>query len=135
MVTPALDMLETYPARLGRVDRVALARCIEECFASVEVCTACADACLCEDEVTELRKCIRTNLDCADVCDATGRVLSRHTGYDAHVTRALLEACATVCAACADECDLHTGHHHCQVCARACRRCATACRELLAAMP
>jgi hypothetical protein len=37
-------------------------------------------------------KCIRTNADCADVCDATGRVLSRHTGYDAKLTRSVLEA-------------------------------------------
>lgn len=42
----------------------------------------------------------RTNLDCADVCDATGRVLSRHTDYDANITRAVLEACAAACKAC-----------------------------------
>ncbi|MCX2970792.1 MULTISPECIES: four-helix bundle copper-binding protein [Streptomyces] len=132
MVTPALEMLERYPAHLSHVDRRALANCIEECFACVEACTASADASLCEEEVTELRKCIRVTLDCADVCDATGRVLSRNTGYDAHVTRAVLESCATVCDAAADECERHTGHDHVQLCAAACRRCATACRELLA---
>jgi Domain of Unknown Function (DUF326) len=42
--------------------------------------------------VTELRTCIRTDLDCADVCEATGRVLSRHTGYDANHTRASCRA-------------------------------------------
>ena len=59
-----------------------------------QTCTACADACLSEDMVAELAKCIRTNLDCADLCDITARVLSRHTGYDANLTRASLTACA-----------------------------------------
>jgi hypothetical protein len=40
--------------------------------------------------VAELVKCIRTNLDCADGCDTTGRVLWRHTGYDANLTRAVV---------------------------------------------
>src|SRR4051812_29399701 len=80
-------MLRTYPADLGDVDRAALARCIEECFDCAQTCTACADACLSEATVADLIKCVRTNLDCADICDMTGRVLSRHTGYDANMTR------------------------------------------------
>ena len=43
--------------------------------------------------VAELTKSVRTNLDCADICDSTGRILSRHTGYDANVTRAVVQAC------------------------------------------
>ena len=50
----------------------------------------------------ELTKCIRTNLDCADLCEATGRILSRHTGYDANLTRAALEACRRCENACAE---------------------------------
>jgi hypothetical protein len=134
-VTQAAQMLETYPASLGGVDRGALARCIEECFNCAQACTACADACLSEEMVAELAKCIRSDLDCADICEATGRVLSRHTGYDANITRSILEACATVCKACGDECDRHAGmHEHCRICAEACRRCERACRDLLAAL-
>jgi hypothetical protein len=55
--------------------------------------------------VAELAKCVRTDADCADICAATAAVLSRHTGYDANITRAILQACATVCKACGDECD------------------------------
>jgi hypothetical protein len=127
------QMLDSYPADLGGIDRKALAACIERCFECAQTCTACADACLSEPTVAEMAKCIRTNLDCADICETTGRVLSRHTGYDANITRAILEACATVCASCADECERHTGHAHCQVCAQACRKCEAACRELLTA--
>ncbi len=82
-----------------------------------------------------LTKCIRTNADCADVCDTTGRVLSRHSGYDANLTRAVLEACAAACKACGDECESHASmHEHCRICAEACRRCETACRELIGSL-
>jgi len=132
-VTVASQMLDTYPADLGGIDRQRLTACIEACFECAQACTACADACLSEEMVAQLTTCIRTNLDCADVCDTTGRVLSRHTGYDANLTRAVLEACAAACRACGDECAGHAEmHEHCRVCAEACRRCETACRELIA---
>ncbi|HEX6075024.1 MAG TPA: four-helix bundle copper-binding protein [Micromonosporaceae bacterium] len=127
-------MLETYPADLGRVDKQTLARCIEACFECAQACTACADACLSENNVADLVKCIRTNLDCADICDTTGRVLSRHTGYDANLTRTVLEACAQACKACGDECAAHEHMEHCRVCAEACWRCERACRELVASL-
>ncbi|HEV2087731.1 MAG TPA: four-helix bundle copper-binding protein [Cryptosporangiaceae bacterium] len=134
-MTQAAEMLSTYPADLGGVDRDKLARCIQACFDCAQVCTACADACLSEDDVAAMAKCIRTNLDCADLCATTGRVLSRHTGYDANLTRAVLEACATACKACGDECQTHAGmHEHCRVCAQACRTCEQACRELLSSL-
>ena len=66
---------------------------------------------------------------------ATARILSRHTGYDANITRAHLEACIAACRACGDECEQHAGmHEHCRICAEACRECEAACRELLAAI-
>jgi hypothetical protein len=134
-VTVAGQMLETYPKDLGGVDRDKLRECIEACVECAQACTACADACLSEDTVAELTRCIRTNLDCADVCDTTGRVLSRHTGYDANLTRAVLEACAAACKACGDECAAHAEMHaHCRICAEACRRCEQACRDLITSL-
>ncbi|WP_125776173.1 four-helix bundle copper-binding protein [Antribacter gilvus] len=128
------EMLETYPATMN-VDRQILARVIDTLVECSQACTACADACLSEDMVADLRKCIRTNLDCADVCATTARVLSRHTGYDANITRAQLEACIVACRACGDECQQHAGmHQHCAVCAECCRQCEAACQELLAAL-
>ena len=134
-MTVAAQMLDTYPEDLGGVDREKLLACIEACVACAQACTACADACLGEDMVAELTTCIRTCLDCADQCEATGRVLSRRTGYDADVTRAVLEACATACRACGDECARHAQmHEHCRVCAESCRRCDAACRELTSSL-
>jgi Domain of Unknown Function (DUF326) len=132
MTTTVKDMLDTYPADLGGVDRDKLTRCIEECTACAQACTACADACLSEGMVGDLTKCIRTDMDCADICTATAAVLSRHTGYDAHVTRAIVEACATACKASGDECASHADtHEQCRVCAEACRSCEQACNALL----
>src|SRR5699024_8728318 len=47
--------------------------------------------------------CIRMNLDCADACETTGRVLWRQTGSDAAAVCAFLEAWRAACKACADE--------------------------------
>jgi len=128
------EMMNTYPAEIN-LDRDLVARVVDALVACSQACTACADACLSEDMVDELRKCIRTNLDCADMCDTTARVLSRHTGYDANLTRAVLQVCIQACRSCGDECEAHAGHHeHCRICAEACRACEQACTELLAAI-
>jgi hypothetical protein len=134
-MSQATAMLDTYPMDLGWVDKRVLSASIETCYDCSQTCTACADACLSEEMVAELTKCIRTNLDCADMCDTTGRILSRHTGYDANLTRAVVQACVQACKACGDECANHAAmHEHCRVCAEECRRCEQACRELLAAL-
>ena len=134
-MSTATSMLDSYPKDLGRVDRTMLARCIEALVECTQACTACADACLSEDVVARLTKCIRTNLDCADICDATSRVLSRHTGYDVNLTRAALEVCSTACYTCADECGRHAADHdHCRICAEICGRCDDACRELVGSL-
>jgi hypothetical protein len=127
-----MSMLETYPRSIS-LDRTRLAATIDAVTACAQTCTACADACLGEPMVAELTTCIRTDLDCADICATTARVLSRHTGYDATITRGILETCAVACRSCGDECERHAGtHEHCRVCAEACRACEAACRDLLA---
>jgi len=127
-------MLETYPQPIN-LDRTKLAAAIDALIACGEACTACADACLSEDMVAQLTKCIRTNLDCADICATTARVLSRHTGYDANLSRTLLEACATACRSCGDECASHADmHRHCRICADACRAGEQSCRDLITSM-
>jgi hypothetical protein len=121
-------ILETHPQATANE---ALARCIERCFACALTCTSCADACLAEEQVTELVRCIRLNLDCADICDATGRALTRQTSPDQGLTRGILEACAEACRVCAQECKQHADHHeHCRICAESCRRCEQACDDL-----
>ena len=128
-------MLDAYPTELGAIDKDKLAECIAACFQCAQACTACADACLGERMVADLTTCIRTDLDCADICAATGSVLSRQTGTNAGILKAVLEACRAACAACAEECERHAGmHEHCRICAEACRLCEDACTNLLAAL-
>ena len=127
---PVQTMIDTYPAEI-RLDRVLLAEVSQAAMTCAQACTACADACLSENDVAEMRKCIRTNLDCADICDVTERVLSRHTEYDANITRAMLQACVQACNSCRDECARHTHMSHCQACAEECQRCADACQAML----
>lgn len=131
----ARGMLETYP-REYNVETYVLVRCIEACYECAHACTACADDCLSEDNVGQMAKCIRLNLDCADICQTTGRVVSRQTEYDAKLTRAIVEACVQSCTSCGDECEQHgqQGMEHCRICSAACRRCEQACHELLSAI-
>ena len=131
----ARQMLDSYPRELN-VDRGLFVRCIEACCDCAESCTQCADDCLGEESVQELTGCIRLNLDCADICAATGRVVSRQTGVDANVTTAIVQACIAACRSCGDECERHAAHgmEHCRVGAEECRRCEQACQELLPAI-
>lgn len=134
MTATTRPMLATYPAEIN-LDRDLLSRTIDAVLACAQACTSCADSCLSEPNVAMLAKCVRTDLDCADICTTTARVLSRHTGYDANLTRAQLEACVTACRSCGDECERHAAmHDHCRICAEACRVCERACAELLTAI-
>lgn len=89
----ARDIITTHPDVRGNVSEV-LVRCIDECYACAQACTACADACLAEEMVQQLKQCIQLNLDCADVCAATGALSSRRTGSNEQVLRQMLQVCA-----------------------------------------
>lgn len=130
-MSSTIQMLETHPLDIT-LDRQKLAACIDACIECTQACRSCADACLSEKMVTDLTDCIGTNLDCGDVCDATARVLTRQTGWNVDVARAVLDACVTACDACAQECEQHAStHEHCKVCGESCRNCEQACAVLL----
>ena len=122
--------MKTYPAQIN-TDHELLAQCVKHAWVRSGVQRAPTRA---ERNGRRLTKCIH-QLDCADICATTGAALSRHTGYDANVTRSFLEACATACKACADECEQHASmHEHCRICAEACLRCEDACNRVLSAI-
>ena len=127
-------MFRSHPEKPAHSE--AMSRCIDACFSCVETCTACADACLSERDVARLVACIRLNLDCAAVCNATGNIMAR-SNKAGH--RQLLEAqlanCIAFCRACAEQCNNHSEmHRHCAVCAEACTACAEACSVMLSTM-
>jgi hypothetical protein len=107
-----------------------LIRCAHVCDECAAACQHCADECAREADVVELARCMRTDLDCADICTTTSRYVSRSGDDRPGLLAALLETCLIACAACAGECERHD-YEHCRSCAAACRRCEAECRELL----
>ena len=125
------EMIATHPDVRGNVNQ-ALLHAINEAYDCAQACTSCADACIAEEMVLQLRQCIRLNLDCADVCAATATVASRRTGSNEEVIRRMLDACIVACQLCEAECQQHaTQHDHCRICAESCQRCGEACRSAL----
>ena len=123
-------MLATHP--YAGEDIEARSDAAEALSVCAEYCASCADACLAEDSVADLRRCIRLDLDCADLCSSAARIVARQTTGDTSTFSSLLVACIEACERCAEECELHADHHeHCRGCALACRRCVEACQALL----
>src|SRR3954454_21216315 len=96
------EMLEAHPAPIAG-DLDARVRCIEACADCAMSCTRCADADLGESDPQDMVRCVRLCLDCADVCEPTGRVVTRLTAADAGVVPAVVEACLVACRACREE--------------------------------
>lgn len=128
------EMIATHPDVRGNLNE-ALIAAIDAAYECAQTCESCADACLAEEMVTELRQCIRLNLDCADVCNATATISNRRTGSNEEVIRKMLDACIAACRLCGEECERHAKkHEHCRVCAESCRRCQKACEAALRTM-
>ncbi len=99
-----------------------LARCAAEC-------SHCATACLEEEDVKMLVRCIKLDIDCSEICTLALSFVARGSEHAQHI----LHECADICDACADECDKHSHMEHCQRCAEICRQCAELCHSGVAA--
>lgn len=99
--------------------------CIEACLACAAACTHCASACLQEDDVAMMARCIKTDMECAELCFTAARLMSMNSSQVLPVCT----ICADACDACAEECEKHE-HDHCKACAEACRKCAELCRSM-----
>lgn len=95
-----------------------------------EAVTACAAAMV--PLGADLSNAVLRDLDCADVVQATIRVLTRATEHT--LLSAQLEACLLACERSHESCREYAEHHsHCRICAETTKECANVCRELLAA--
>jgi hypothetical protein len=129
-MTVTREMLDASPVPI-EFGAEAVAAAVDACMVTSQACTSCANSCLAEDDVAEMARCIALCDDCADVCAATLRVLSRPFGADRLATERLVSACVQACANCAEECHRHAAHHrHCAICEGACRACLDACTAL-----
>lgn len=119
----------------GPVASDVLTDCVEACFDCAQTCISCAEASLDEEGSAALGHCIQLTLDCANACAATGPALSRSAHASPALIRHLVETCAELCRACADECDRHAGdHQQCHIAAQACRACEQSCEKVAAAV-
>lgn len=129
------ETLDTHPTPES-FDKEKIAEVVEKILDCAMVCVSCADACLSESNVDQLKRCIRLDQDCADICFTAGKILLRQSEGDWSLLRAQLELCCLVCKSCEKECRLHADRHaHCRVCADACQTCADICERTLENFP
>ncbi len=103
------------------------ASCMEACMRCALACHHCSTACLAEEDVKPMARCIALDMDCAAVCELAAAAMARGS-ENAH---ALCRLCAQICELCGDECGKHD-MSHCQTCAQECRACAAECLRMQA---
>ncbi len=97
---------------------------LQKLAACAAACEMCADACLDEQDVKMMVKCIRLDRDCAKICMVTASFIASHSEHAQHI----IKECEELCRMCSEECAKHK-MDHCQQCAEACRECEEACKS------
>jgi hypothetical protein len=97
---------------------------LKELNACTTLCNICYSACLHEDDVKMMSRCIALDRECADICQLAASFFAR----ESRNTMKLLSLCADICLQCAEECEKHT-HEHCKKCAIVCRTCHEMCKQ------
>lgn len=128
----ARQIIDVHPTGYGTTDRKLLEAALLLSQQASLAASMCADGCLNEGMVKDMRECIRACLDCSDVVDAAVRSLSRNTGLNESAVPAILSAAVAVLATCAHETARHASMHmHARLAAETCRKAEAACTELL----
>lgn len=115
-------MINKHPDVAGHLNE-ALATAIRHIMYAAPITASCADACLAEDKVAEMRACIRKCLDASDICTMATTVATRRAASNEAILRHALELTVAACRTCAEECEKHDNEH--------CTQCATMCREVV----
>ncbi len=103
--------------------------CIEACDACIVVSSHCANACLHEEDVKMMVRCISLDMDCVGACALAVAAMARNSEH----ANVICDMCAAICKSCGDECAKHK-MEHCQKCAAACHLCAAECRKMSATL-
>ena len=96
-----------------------LIKALNECVAA---CNHCTSACLEEEDVKMMVRCIQTDIVCAEICSTTAKVLA----FDSSNSQEMVDLCGKICSECAAECE-KLDMEHCRLCAEVCRKCEEAC--------
>lgn len=102
--------------------------CIDACNACAVECEHCATACLQEDDVKKMARCIALDRDCAKICYTASAFMAAESEFAEEICR----VCADICRACGEECRKHQVEH-CRRCADICERCAEECEKMAGA--
>ncbi len=101
--------------------------CISACYDCATKCDHCAVACLSEENVKEMTRCIELDLYCAEICRLAASFMAKGEMF----AKRVCSLCAEICEECGKECNMHH-HQHCKECAEACFNCAEECRKMAA---
>src|SRR5262249_22616229 len=99
--------------------------CAKACTDCLRECESCAHL-VASGQKDRLRT-LGTCADCAEVCTAAAKIVSRY----GPLIGTICESCAKACDTCAAECEKHGNDEHMQRCAKVCRDCAKACQDML----
>lgn len=123
--------LQAHPENAA-TDIHLLGTAIEHLYDASQSCTVCSDACLAEDDHDRLLGVVRLGQDCADVCLATGRMLSRQHKPNWELLRGALELAARTLDAAGSEANRHApAYESCRRMMEDCNAAQGACNELL----
>ena len=100
--------------------------CIQACHDCAVECEHCATACLEEQDVKMMARCIALDRECARICYTASASMASNSEF-AHE---ICKVCADICRACGEECRQHESMEHCRRCAEACDRCAKECERM-----
>lgn len=115
--------IQIQPRKLNIANKELIQKLID-CALTCEESEA---ACLNEENITLLARCIEPDRDCADICLQASRLVQ----MDSEIVEEYLSVCEQICRMCAEECNKHN-HEHCKICAEACLTCANAYHALAA---
>jgi len=104
--------------------------CAKACSDCQRECDSCAAHCadmMARSQGQNHQTTLRTCLDCADVCSAASKIVSRSGPFSADIC----ETCADACKRCGEACRQHQGDSRMQACAEQCQRCEQACRNMV----
>ena len=107
-----------------------LQQCLDDCSSCAAVCTHTAHHCLTLGGPHAAPDHQRLMHDCAALCTAAVSLMARQSDHAPDLCR----LCATLCTACADDCErLGATEPAMQHCAQVCRRCAQSCHHMASA--
>lgn len=128
----ATEELKRIKNKGGLMSHEKFKSCIDACNQCAAECEHCSTACLSEDDVKMMHKCIEFDRYCADMCRMAAAFMARADEHTMNFVNKFCSLCAEICDACATECEKHSHMEHCKRCAEVCRKCAEECRKMAA---